>query len=283
MKTARVLLVEDNLDLAALEYQVLCTQQDLEVLKPVHDGVAARRALETEQVDILLLDLNIPPPDGLSLLRWMGTRPEPMPPVLVTSACMDETIQREALHLGAKYFMIKPYSMEDLLANVRMLLRRDTDTRRLTAEQQQRLDAAVKCAAGMLRRMTDRVECEGYRHLLAGVRNCLLLGRPGITIKAMSTRVTADGKPNPEDKAAESAMYRLIRTIWAQNSPAYRELCAFCGAPPDKRLPNRRFIVALAEYADSKCPTLLKRGEYDGTQQRPATAKVPDGDGRGGA
>ena len=43
------------------------------------------------------------------------------------------------------------------------------------------------------------------------------------------------------------------------------------------------FIVALAEYADSKCPTLLKRGEYDGTQQRPATAKVPDGDGRGGA
>lgn len=283
MKTARVLLVEDNLDLAALEYQILCAQQDFEVLRPVRDGVAARRALETEQVDVLLLDLSIPPPDGLSLLRWMGQRAEPMPQVLVTSACMDETVQREALHLGAKYFMIKPYSMEDLLVNVRMLLCRDTDTRRLNARQQQRLDAAVQCAAGMLRQMTDRIECEGYRHLLAGVRNCLLLGRPGITIKAMSTRVTADGKPNPEDKAAESAMYRLIRTIWAKDGAAYRELCAFCGAAPGERLPNRRFIMALAEYADSKCPTLLKRGEYDGIQQRPATAKVPDSNSRGGA
>ena len=267
MKTARVLLVEDNLELAALEYQILCAQQDFEVLKPVHDGVAARRALETEQVDVLLLDLNIPPPDGLSLLRWMRLHTQPMPQVLVTSACMDEIVQREALHLGAKYFMIKPYNMEDLLANVRMLLPHDADTRHLTARQQQRLDATLQCAAGMLRQMTDRVECEGYRHLLAGVRNCLLLGRSGITVKAMSARVTADGKPNPEDKAAESAMYRLIRTIWADNGSAYRELCAFCGAPPDKRLPNRRFIVALAEYADSKCPTLLKRGEYDGTQQ----------------
>lgn len=75
-----------------------------------------------------------PAPRRHVALRWMSRQPT-MPPVIVASGCSDEKIQQQALQLGAKYFMIKPYHLDDMADNVRMLLSvRETDDGALDPE-----------------------------------------------------------------------------------------------------------------------------------------------------
>ena len=163
----RILIVEDNQRLARLERERLAERMPDCEIRLAFAGTVARAMLQQYQWDLVLLDLAIPPPDGMSLLRWMSRQPT-MPPVIVASGCSDEKIQQQALQLGAKYFMIKPYHLDDMADNVRMLLSvRETDDGALDPEKQ----AYLQRARAYLLRMTDHLEAEGFRYVLMGVEN----------------------------------------------------------------------------------------------------------------
>ena len=83
----RVLLVEDNLNLATLQAQMLKLQPENYQVQIAYTGQQAKAALQDSLPDIILLDLTLPAPDGLSILRWMQTQKKPMPPVIVTTSC----------------------------------------------------------------------------------------------------------------------------------------------------------------------------------------------------
>ena len=66
----------------------------------------------------VLLDLNMPGSDGLSVLRAMAGRDEPAPPILVFTAHGDIPQVVEAMKLGAADFLQKPYVAQDLIAAI---------------------------------------------------------------------------------------------------------------------------------------------------------------------
>ena len=86
------------------------------------DGMRALQLLETEDPDIVLLDLMLPEADGFELCRQIRER-SPVA-IIVVSARGGERDKVTALHMGADDYMTKPFSPRELIARVNAVLRR---------------------------------------------------------------------------------------------------------------------------------------------------------------
>jgi len=88
------------------------------------DGSEALKLIEEHPFDLLLLDVNMPGPNGLQVLQALRRTAEM--PVLILSARGREHDKVEALDLGADDYMSKPFGIAELLARIKVLLRRST-------------------------------------------------------------------------------------------------------------------------------------------------------------
>ncbi len=120
----RVLLVEDEKDLQILLKKRL-TQSGYGV-DTAEDGLEANYYLKTTTYDVVILDWMLPKMDGISLLRKLRQQ-EVSPPVLLLTAKDSIENRVEGLDAGADDYLIKPFAFEELLARLRVLVRRKTD------------------------------------------------------------------------------------------------------------------------------------------------------------
>jgi DNA-binding response OmpR family regulator len=117
----RILLVEDD-DLLASGL-LLALHRAHYTVELVQDGEAALRALADNQFALMVLDLGLPKLDGMAVLKAARARGDQLP-VLILSA-RDATRDRIlGLDLGADDYLVKPFELDELLARVRVLMRR---------------------------------------------------------------------------------------------------------------------------------------------------------------
>ena len=118
----RILIAEDDEVLA----DGLCRsmRQTGYVVDCVGDGLDADLILKGEQpFDLVILDLGLPRMDGLNVLRGLRERNHQVP-VIILTARDGESDRVKGLDLGADDYMVKPFSLRELEARVRALLRR---------------------------------------------------------------------------------------------------------------------------------------------------------------
>ncbi len=119
-RPTRALLVEDDLNIVDLIRSNLAVRGFDTVVSS--DGTNAIQLLETEEPDIVLLDLMLPDVDGFELCRQIRERSTVA--VIVVSARGGERDKVTALNMGADDYMTKPFSVEELLARITAALRR---------------------------------------------------------------------------------------------------------------------------------------------------------------
>ena len=120
MSEGTILLVEDEETLSrALEYTL--AKEGYRVLV-ASDGARGLELARQAKPGLVLLDLMLPKIDGFDLCRIL--RRETTVPILILTAKVDETDKIVGLELGADDYMTKPFSMRELLARVKALLRR---------------------------------------------------------------------------------------------------------------------------------------------------------------
>ncbi len=124
----RALLIEDDPNIVDLVRSNLAVRGFDTVVST--DGMRALQLLETEEPDIVLLDLMLPEADGFDLCRQIRERSAVA--VIVVSARGGERDKVTALNMGADDYMTKPFSVEELLARITATLRR---TRAAGAEE----------------------------------------------------------------------------------------------------------------------------------------------------
>lgn len=120
------MLVEDDLPLSEALLSLLVSSGH--AVDCVHDGEAATALLEVEHFDLVILDLNLPERDGLSILRSMraaGNRAAVM--ILTAKGAAEDRVR--GLDLGADDYMAKPFDIREFEARVRSLLRRQAGLR----------------------------------------------------------------------------------------------------------------------------------------------------------
>jgi DNA-binding response OmpR family regulator len=116
-----LLLVEDDLPLGGSLQQLLCGAGYPTVW--VRTAVDAKRFLESESFDLLLLDIVLPDESGLKVLQWLRARGLLTPTMMLTAR--DSVSDRvSGLDSGADDYLPKPFAVPELLSRVRVLLRR---------------------------------------------------------------------------------------------------------------------------------------------------------------
>ena len=115
-----VLVVEDEESLAStLSYNL--RKNGFNVVSAV-DGVEGLQAARRDHPDVIILDLMLPKMDGLEVCRRI--RADSDVPILMLTARSEELDKVVGLEMGADDYLTKPFSMRELMARVRALLRR---------------------------------------------------------------------------------------------------------------------------------------------------------------
>jgi DNA-binding response OmpR family regulator len=171
MPKHRVLIVEDEHDIAGLIKHALERGGDAET-EIVGSGDAALKAVASNPPDLMILDLNLPVLSGIEVCRILRGRPDSRHlPIIMLTARAGENDRVAGLELGADDYVTKPFSLRELTARVRAVMRRSTqvhdrplasyDGAHLTAD----FDAVSIAVDGAPVRLTRR-EFELLRYLV---------------------------------------------------------------------------------------------------------------------
>jgi two-component system, OmpR family, copper resistance phosphate regulon response regulator CusR len=117
----QILIIEDEPRICAFVMRGL-TAEGFGV-ESSHDGVDGLRRAVDGPFDLVILDLLLPGVDGLTLLGELQQR-RPRLPVLILSARGDLPTKLRGFELGARDYLAKPFSLDELIARVRVQLRR---------------------------------------------------------------------------------------------------------------------------------------------------------------
>jgi DNA-binding response OmpR family regulator len=115
-----ILLIDDDTRLASMVADYLRDQQ-FEVSHAA-TGAAALAAVKRQSFDLILLDLMLPDTDGLTLFRELSA--SRATPVIMLTACGDPMDKVVGLEIGAEDYVAKPFEPRELLARIRVVLRR---------------------------------------------------------------------------------------------------------------------------------------------------------------
>ncbi|MDI9549657.1 MAG: response regulator transcription factor [Chloroflexota bacterium] len=116
----KILVVEDDLSLSDVLAFTL-RRAGFDVVT-AHDGLAALKAWQTANPNLVILDLNLPKLDGMSVCRQIRSQSD-TPIIILTVRSGDEDVVK-GLELGADDYVVKPFSPKQLVARVRAVLRR---------------------------------------------------------------------------------------------------------------------------------------------------------------
>ena len=120
MDGSKILIVEDDQSLSsALKYNL--SKEGYNVVIAV-DGVQALELARSERPDLIILDIMLPKLDGFEVCRIL--RKDMIIPILMLTAKVEEVDKLLGLGIGADDYMTKPFSVRELLARVRAMLRR---------------------------------------------------------------------------------------------------------------------------------------------------------------
>lgn len=124
-----ILLVED--DPAQADAVVRVMQQSGHIINKIDRGESAIRFLKANEVDLVVLDWQLPGMTGFDVLQWIRRNLGPEPAVLFVTSRMLEVDIVQALEAGADDYVVKPFRTIELVARIGALLRRISRTEKI--------------------------------------------------------------------------------------------------------------------------------------------------------
>ncbi|HJA06710.1 MAG TPA: response regulator transcription factor [Candidatus Mediterraneibacter pullicola] len=121
----RILVAEDERDLNGII--TTCLEREHYSVDSCYDGREALDYLECAEYDAVILDIMMPVTDGLSVLKEMRQKNNSTPVLLLTAKDSIED-RVTGLDAGANDYLVKPFAFEELLARIRVLLRKPAQT-----------------------------------------------------------------------------------------------------------------------------------------------------------
>ena len=208
----KILVVDDNRTSAQAMARILTKQGH--VVTALFDGQSAIDAMRMRSFDLVFTDLKMEPVDGMEVLRAARAHQPPIEVIVFTAfGAVEHAV--EAIQLGARDFLTKPISVDQILSRVRALTGEEAPTDVGTASVPQSLRSTLEAVASVPSPVwlqgelgSGRVEAAELLHQLGGSGQ-LVLFEPGMRTPAEGTLLFRD--VDDLDEAAQAAAITALR------------------------------------------------------------------------
>jgi DNA-binding response OmpR family regulator len=180
-----VLVVEDEIQIRKVVEEYL--KRDAFRVIAAGDGVTALSMFRREKPDFVILDLNLPKMDGLDVAR--AIRKDSQVPIIMLTARAEEYDRLIGLELGADDYVTKPFSPRELVARVKVVLRR-TGQAQVPSKRISEGDLEIDLESHTVRRAGATVELTPTEFSLLTI----LVGQPGRVFSRLQLLESAQGQ-----------------------------------------------------------------------------------------
>ena len=121
-KKIKIIIADDNRNLCQMLQNYLQGQEDLIIVGIANNGLEAWELMQTQEPDLIILDLVMPNLDGLGVLERINARTTmTRPKIIMLTAFGQESLTHQAMMLGVDYFILKPFDLDILSKRIRSL------------------------------------------------------------------------------------------------------------------------------------------------------------------
>jgi DNA-binding response OmpR family regulator len=200
----RILVIEDNKKIATFVQRGL--KECGFVVDVVFNGDEALDVILHHYFDAVVLDIMLPGRDGLSILRVLRERGNCVP-VLILTARGQVAEKVEGLNLGADDYLAKPFSMDELAARVRALIRRNSGESLLRYRVD---DLTLDLATRVVRRGNRRIDLTAREF---SVLECLMRAPGRVLTRTQLCQHVWEYHFDPESNLVDVYIQRLRRKV----------------------------------------------------------------------
>ncbi len=248
-------MVDDNRELVNLLDEYLSSQDDIEVLGVAYNGQDCLNLLQEKQPDVLVLDIIMPHLDGLAVLEKLRElKLEKQPNVIMLTAFGQEDVTTKAVDLGAAYFILKPFDMENLASRIRQVsgkaapfIKRSSSNSILRSQQEsgpKNLDASI---TSIIHEIGVPAHIKGYLYL----REAISMVYNDIELLGSITKVLYPDiakKFNTTASRVERAIRHAIEVAWSRgNIDSISSLFGYTVSMSKAKPTNSEFIAMVAD------------------------------------
>jgi two-component system response regulator (stage 0 sporulation protein A) len=250
----KVCVVDDNRELVGLLEEYISSQDDMEVIGVAHNGQDCLDMLKDADPDVLLLDIIMPHLDGLAVLeklRDMGK--SVIPNVIMLTAFGQEDVTKNAVDLGASYFILKPFDMDNLGSHIRQVSGKGKSQNRKPAspgyrsaaeQKPKNLDASI---TSIIHEIGVPAHIKGYLYL----REAISMVYNDIELLGSITKVLYPDiakKYNTTASRVERAIRHAIEVAWSRgNIDSISSLFGYTVSMSKAKPTNSEFIAMVAD------------------------------------
>src|SRR5689334_7162016 len=124
----RLVIVDDNVDARDQMSKLVMFERDIEVVGTAGSGTEALEVARKLQPDVMLMDINMPDMDGIKATEII-TSELPNTSVIMMSVQGEQDYLRRSMLAGARQFLTKPFTTDELLDSIRQVFRLDSSRR----------------------------------------------------------------------------------------------------------------------------------------------------------
>jgi DNA-binding response OmpR family regulator len=200
----RILVVEDERKIATFVQRGL--KECGFVVDVVNRGDEALEVISDHYFDAVVLDIMLPGRDGLSILRVLRERANCVP-VLILTARGEVSEKVEGLNLGADDYLAKPFSIDELAARVRALVRRNSGESLVRYRVD---DLTLDLATRVVRRASRRIDLTAREF---SVLECLMRAPGRVFTRTQLCQHVWEYHFDPESNLVDVYIQRLRRKV----------------------------------------------------------------------
>lgn len=250
MEKISVCLVDDNKELVQMMEDYFADQEDIEVIGTAYNGKDCLYLMEDLQPDVLVLDIIMPHIDGLAVLNTLRqTERKSVPNVIMLTAFGQEEVMKKAVTLGASYFILKPFDLDNLADQIRQVNGSSiltTGSRKVARKEKQAKDIETSIT-NIIHEIGVPAHIKGYMYL----REAITMVYNDIELLGSVTKVLYPDigkKYSTTASRVERAIRHAIEVAWSRgNIESISALFGYTVNISKAKPTNSEFIAMVAD------------------------------------
>lgn len=253
MEKISVCLVDDNRELIQLMKDYFDEQEDIEVVGIANNGRECLTMLEDVEPDVLVLDIIMPHIDGLAVLNTLRkTKRDSIPHVIMLTAFGQEEVMKKAVDLGASYFILKPFDLDNLADQIRQLqgnsMITTPDVNKSSKNKERKKQDLEANITNIIHEIGVPAHIKGYMYL----REAITMVYHDIELLGSITKVLYPDiakKFNTTASRVERAIRHAIEVAWSRgNIDSISALFGYTVSISKAKPTNSEFIAMVADH-----------------------------------